>query len=138
MLVLVAAGFQLALAPALLLMALQGATPAVGPASAAARLGIVSAAFPAANGGIALTQSVQVVVIATLATSIVSVAVSVIALAIVLRTVSPRRIAAHVRAAYRDARAGDRSIARYRSSSQNARSRPASAGASPSSGTASR
>jgi hypothetical protein len=99
--VLAAAGFGLGLAPALLLMAVMGATPSVGPASAAMRAAIVSAAIPAAHSATAVAYAAQVLIAAMLASSAVNLAVSVAVLAIVLRTASPHRIAAYVRAACR-------------------------------------
>ncbi len=86
------AGLPVAAGTTLLLMILQGASPSVGPTSAAVRFGIVTAALPAGHAGTQLAHAVRLVIGATLVTSAVSLVVSLVTVAIVLRTASPRRI----------------------------------------------
>jgi hypothetical protein len=98
--VLPAAGLPFALAPAVALMALQGATPSAGAAATAARIALLSAVLSqtgasdvsAARVAAALAAAYGVV-------SIVNLAVSGAVVAWLLRTASPKRILAYARAA---------------------------------------
>ena len=109
--VLPAAGLPFALAPALALMALQGATPSMGAAATAARIALLSAVLSqtgasdisAARVAAALAASYGVI-------SVVNLVVSGVVVAWLLRTVSPRRILGYVKSAltHRDDDAGAR------------------------------
>ena len=97
---LAAAGLPVAVGPALLLMAVQGATPSVGPVSSPARIAIVAAALPASFGGGATRVHVaQVLLAVNAATLLANLAVSSVVVGVTLRTVSPRRVTRWLRSA---------------------------------------
>jgi len=98
---LAAGGFALAPGVVLLLMAVQGATPSVGPASAAVRVAIVTAALPAAHDGIDVAHAAQVLMAGMLVSSVVNLVISAVVLALILRTSSPRRMVCYLRAVWR-------------------------------------
>jgi hypothetical protein len=97
-LVLPALGMPLALAPAIAIMALQGATPSAGAAASAARIALLSAVL-AGMGASEVPAERVAAALATAygATSAVNLAVSLAAVAWLLRTASPRRIVAYIR-----------------------------------------
>lgn len=99
-LLLAAAGLPIALAPALVLMAVQGATPAAGPAGSALRVGVAAAALPGAfPAGVSSAHVAAVLVSVQAATSVVNLAISCVVVGAMLRTASPRRVIAWLRAA---------------------------------------
>jgi len=98
--VLPAAGLPFALAPALALMALQGATPSAGAAATAARIAVLSAVLSQTGAGGASANEVAAALAAAYGVvTIVNLAVSGAVVAWLLRTASPKRIVAYVRAA---------------------------------------
>src|SRR4051794_35503933 len=101
-LLLAGAGLPLALAPALVLMAVQGATPAAGPAGSAMGIGIAAAALPGAfAAGVSSAHVAVVLVSVQTATSAVNLAISCAVVGAMLRTASPRRVVAWLRAVSR-------------------------------------
>jgi hypothetical protein len=101
-LVLPAAGVPLRLEPALALMALQGATPSAGAAATAARIALLAALFSGAPSADVAPEDVAGALAAAYGlTSAVNLAVSVVAIAWLLGTTSPRRIARYVRSSLR-------------------------------------
>ncbi|HYP47846.1 MAG TPA: hypothetical protein VEQ61_04335 [Thermoleophilaceae bacterium] len=98
-LVLVAAGLPFGLAPALGLMALQGATPTVAPAATAVRIALLAGVFTSTGSGEVSPGKVAAVLIASyVVCAVVNLAASAAVTAWVLRTISPRRIVAYARA----------------------------------------
>ena len=99
-LVLPALGAPLELAPAVAIMALQGATPSVGAAASAARIALLSAVL-AGTGvtDISAEQVARALASAYAATTAVNLAASAAAVAWVLRTAHPQRIGAYLRSA---------------------------------------
>ena len=102
-LVLVAAGLPFALAPALLLMALQGASASVAPAATAVRVALLAGVFAAASG-VAAAHVAAVLMTFYAATAVANLAVSGGVIAFELRTISPRRILGYAQGAFRVAR----------------------------------
>ena len=101
-LLLSSAGLSVALAPALVLMAVQGATPSAGPAGSAVRIGIAAAALPAAFTGSVSPAHVAALLVSVQAVStVVNLAISCAVVAAMLRTTSPRRVVAWLRAVTR-------------------------------------
>lgn len=101
-LVLVAAGLPLAFAPALVLMALQGAGPSMAPAAAAVRIAVFAGVFAGAGGeGVAPGHIAAVLVASYVANSVTNLVASAAVTAWELRTVSPRRIVGYARSAFR-------------------------------------
>jgi lysylphosphatidylglycerol synthase-like protein len=97
-LVLVAAGLPFGIAPALALMALQGATPSAGAAATAARIALLAAVL--ANVGAADVSAQHVAAVLAEAygvTSVLNLAVSAAVIAWELRTASPKRILAYAK-----------------------------------------
>ena len=100
--VLPAAGLPFALAPALALMALQGATPSAGATATAPRIALLSAVLSQTGASDASATHVATALAAAYGViSIVNLAVSGVVVAWVLRTASPKRILAYVRATFR-------------------------------------
>jgi len=95
-LVLTAAGVPFGLAPALALMALQGATPSAGAAATAARIALIAAVLGGTGAAdVAPTRVAAALAAAYGVTSLVNLAVSGAVIAWVLRTASPKRIVAY-------------------------------------------
>jgi hypothetical protein len=123
-LVLTAAGVPFGLAPALALMALQGATPSAGAAATAARIALLSAVLAGTGAADVPAQDVAKALAAAYGiTSMVNLAVSGAVIAWLLRTTSPRRIVGYARSALRRLK---RDRARYPSSRSPAPPRPVS------------
>lgn len=104
-LVLTAAGVPFGLAPALALMALQGATPSAGAAATAARIAVLSAVL--AGTGAAHVPATHVAEALTAAygiTSVLNLVVSAAVIAWLLRTTSPRRVIGYARSALKRVR----------------------------------
>ena len=96
--VLPAAGLPFALAPALALMALQGATPSAGAAATAARIALLSAVLSQTGAADVSAARVAAALAAAYGViSVVNLAVSGAVVAWLLRTMSPRRILAYVK-----------------------------------------
>ncbi len=101
-LLLAGAGLPVAVAPAVVLMAVQGATPSAGPAGSAVRIGVAAAALPGAfAAGVSPAHVAAVLISVHAATSVVNLAISCAVVAAMLRTLSPRRVVAWLRAAGR-------------------------------------
>jgi hypothetical protein len=101
-LVLVAAGLPFGVVPALVVMALHGASPSMGPAATAIRVAIIAGAFAAAGGsGVAPGHIAAVLVASYGANTVTNLAASAAVTAWELRTVSPRRIVGYARSAIR-------------------------------------
>jgi hypothetical protein len=94
-----AVGLPVTLTGVLLLMAIQGGVGTAGAASAAVRIAVIAASLPAAIGGthVGFDLAAQLLGAAQLSTMAANLAISVVVLAITLRTVSPRRLAAYCR-----------------------------------------
>ena len=99
-LVLVAAGMPFGIVPALLLMALQGATPSGGPAATAVRMAAIAGALAAVSTSVDAGHVAAALVAWYGASAVLNVAVSTAVVAWVLRTLSPRRIVAYARGAF--------------------------------------
>jgi hypothetical protein len=99
-LVLPALGMPFALAPAVAIMALQGATPSVGAAASAARIALLSAVLAGTGAADVPAERVAEALAAAYgATSAINLAASVAAVAWLLRTGHPGRIVAYIRSA---------------------------------------
>jgi hypothetical protein len=97
-LVLTAAGVPFGLAPALALMALQGATPSAGAAATAARIALIAAVLAGTGAAdVPPTRVAEALAAAYGVTSLVNLAVSGAVIAGLLGTTSPKRIAAYVK-----------------------------------------
>jgi hypothetical protein len=102
---LAAVGLPATLMGALLLMAIQGGVGSNGPASAPMRIAVLSASLPAAIGvhAVSLETAATLIAATQLAPLIANLAISVVTLAVTLRTASPRRVFGycreHIRAA---------------------------------------
>jgi hypothetical protein len=97
-LVLPALGMPLALAPAVAIMALQGATPSVGAAATAARIALLSAVLAGTGAAdLAPERVAEALAAAYGATSVLNLAASIGAVAWLLRTAHPRRIGSYIR-----------------------------------------
>jgi hypothetical protein len=94
-----AVGLPVTLTGVLLLMAIQGGVGTAGAASAAVRIAVIAASLPAAIGGthVGFDLAAQLLGAAQLSTMAANLAISLVVLAITLRTVSPRRLAAYCR-----------------------------------------
>jgi hypothetical protein len=104
-LVLVAAGLPLALAPALLLMALQGASATVSPTATALRVALLAGLFAGATG-VEPAHVAAVLLTSYGVNSATNLMASGTVIALELRTLSPRRIVGYARAALPSGRAG--------------------------------
>jgi hypothetical protein len=101
-LVLTAAGVPFSLAPALALMALQGATPSAGAAATAARIALLATVLAATGAAdVPATKVAEALAAAYGVTSAVNLAVSAAVIAWMLRTASPKRIIGYTRSALR-------------------------------------
>jgi hypothetical protein len=99
-LVLPALGIPLALAPAVAIMALQGATPSVGAAASAARIALLSAVLTGTGVTDVPAEQVAAALAAAYgANTAINLAASVGAVAWLLRTAHPARIYAYLRSA---------------------------------------
>jgi hypothetical protein len=104
-LVLTVAGVPFGILPALALMALQGATPSAGAAATAARIALIATVLAETGAAdVPATEVAEALAAAYGATSIVNLAVSVLVVAWLLRTASPRQIIAYGRSAVRRVR----------------------------------
>jgi hypothetical protein len=94
-----AVGLPVTLTGVVLLMAIQGGVGSPGPASAAVRIAVIAASLPAAIGGthVGFDRAAQLLGASQLAPMAGNLAISVLVLAVTLRTVSPRRLAAYCR-----------------------------------------
>jgi hypothetical protein len=95
----VAVGLPVTLMGVLLLMAIQGGVGSSGPASAPVRIAVIAASLPAAIGGahVGFDQAAELLGATQLSTMVANLAISLVVLAITLRTVSPRRLVAYCR-----------------------------------------
>jgi hypothetical protein len=101
-LVLTVAGVPFGILPALALMALQGATPSAGAAATAARIALISTVLAGTGAAdVPATEVAEALAAAYGVTSVVNLVVSVLVVAWLLRTASPRRILAYGRSAVR-------------------------------------
>jgi hypothetical protein len=99
-LVLTAAGVPFALAPALALMALQGAAPSAGAAATAARIALIAAVLAGTGAtDVPPTRVAEALAAAYGVTTVVNLAVSGAVIAWFLRTASLKRIVAYTRSA---------------------------------------
>lgn len=106
-LVLTAAGLPFGFAPALALMALQGATPSAGAAATAARIAVLAAILAKTGAGDVSAKHVAAVLGEAYGiTSVMNLAASAGVIAWELRTLSPRRVVGYARSALRSARSG--------------------------------
>jgi hypothetical protein len=104
-LVLTVAGVPFGILPALALMALQGATPSAGAAATAARIAVIATVLAGTGAADAsATEVAKALAAAYGVTSIVNLAVSVLVIAWLLRTASPKEIVAYCRSALRKVR----------------------------------
>ena len=94
-----AVGLPATLTGALLLMAVQGGVGSNGPASAPVRIAVLAASLPAAIGvhSISFETAAKLVAATQISTLIANLGISVVTLAIILRTVSPRRVFGYCR-----------------------------------------
>ena len=85
-------------AAVLVVMAIQGGVGASGPASAPVRIAVLSASLPAALGGhaVSLQTATTLLAVTQIGPTVANLAISVVVLAVTLRTVSPRRVLAFV------------------------------------------
>jgi hypothetical protein len=95
----IAVGLPVTVTGVVLLMAIQGGVGSSGPASTPVRIAVIAASLPAAIGGmhVGLDRAAQLLGAAQLSTMAGNLAISVLVLAVTLRTVSPRRLAAYCR-----------------------------------------
>jgi hypothetical protein len=94
---LAAVGLPPTLAGVLVVMAIQGGVGSSGPASAAVRIAVLSASLPAAIGhSVSLESATRLIAAAQAGPMAANLTVSVIVLAVTLRTTSPRRVLAFV------------------------------------------
>jgi hypothetical protein len=95
-----AVGLPVTLTGVLLVMAVQGGVGSGGPASSALRIGVLSAALPAALGVPSVSLETATALIgAQLAVSLTNLGISLAVLGATLRTLSPRRLLAYAREA---------------------------------------
>ena len=93
-----AVGLPVTVAGLLVVMAIQGSVGSSGPASAAVRIAVLSATLPAAIGhSVSLQTATELVAVGQLAPMIANLALSVVVLAILLRTTSPRKVFVYCR-----------------------------------------
>jgi hypothetical protein len=94
---LLAVGLPATIPGVLVVMAIQGGVGSSGPASAAVRIGVLSASLPAAIGhSVSLESATRLIAAAQAGPMAANLTISVIALAVTLRTASPRRVLAFV------------------------------------------
>jgi hypothetical protein len=95
---LAAVGLPVTLAGALLVMAVQGGVGSGGPASATLRIAVLAASLPAAVGVSHVGLETATSLIGTqFAVTAANLAISLVVLAVTLRTASPRRLFGHCR-----------------------------------------
>jgi hypothetical protein len=95
---LAAVGLPVTLDGALLLMAVQGGVGSGGPASATLRIAVLAASMPAAVGVSHVSLDTATTLIGTqFAVTGTNLAISLVVLALILRTASPRRLVAYCR-----------------------------------------
>jgi hypothetical protein len=89
-----AVGLPVTMAGVLLVMAIQMGVGSLGPASSPVRIAVLSASLPAAIGGqhVGLETATALLVGTQLAVMVTNLAISVVVLAVTLRTTSPRRV----------------------------------------------
>lgn len=94
---LIAVGLPVTVAGALVVMAVQGGVGSSGPASAAVRIAVLSASLPATIGhSVSIESATRLVAAAQVGPMAANLTISVILLAVTLRTMSPRRVLAFV------------------------------------------
>jgi len=99
--VLAAAGVPLGIGAALMLMALQGASPSVTPTAMALRVALLAGVLAGTGAGSATPAHIAAVLVASYAvTTVTNVAVSGIVIALTIRSFSPRRILRFARSAF--------------------------------------
>lgn len=95
---LTAVGLPVTLAGVLLVMAVQGGVGSNGPASTPLRIAVLTASLPAAVGVSHVSMETATTLIGTqFAVSGANLAISVVVLALILRTTSPKRLLAYCR-----------------------------------------
>jgi hypothetical protein len=95
----VSVGLPATIAGALLVMAIQGGVGAGGPASGAVRVAVLAASLPTVTGAAVHLDTAAALVGAQLLASGAGLAMSVLVLALLLRTLSPRLLLGHCREA---------------------------------------
>jgi hypothetical protein len=91
-------GLPVTLAGALLVMAVQGGVGSNGPASTPLRIAVLTASLPVALGiGHVSAETATTLIGTQFAVSVANLAISLVVLALTLRTASPRRLAAYCR-----------------------------------------
>jgi hypothetical protein len=95
---LTAVGLPATLAGVLVVMAIQGGVGSGGPASAAVRIAVLAASLPAALGihSVSVETATTLTAAAQVGPMIANLTISMLVLALTLRTVSPRRVLAFV------------------------------------------
>jgi hypothetical protein len=94
---LAAVGLPATVAGVLVVMAIQGGVGSNGPASAAVRIAVLSASLPAAIGhSVSIESATRLIAASQAAPMAANLTISVVALAVTLRTTSPRRVLAFV------------------------------------------
>jgi hypothetical protein len=91
---LAAVGLPATLTGLLVVMAIQGGVGSSGPASAPVRIAVLSASLPAAIGvhSVSLRTATELLGAAQIGPMVANLAISVVVLAVTLRTASPRRV----------------------------------------------
>lgn len=91
---LAAVGLPYTLAGVLLVMAVQGGVGSTGPASAPVRIAVLSASLPAAIGiqSVSVQTAAELIGATQVSTMVANLAISIVVLAVTLRTTSPRRV----------------------------------------------
>jgi len=94
-----AVGLPVTITGALLVMAIQGGVGSTGPASAPVRMAVLTASLPAAIGvqSVSMASAAALIGATQVATMVANLAISVVVLAVPLRTTSPRRVWAYCR-----------------------------------------
>src|SRR3954453_11849564 len=95
---LAAVGLPATLTGLLMVMAIQGGVGSSGPASAAMRIAVLTASLPAAIGvnAVSVETATKLIAASQLAPMIANLGISIVILAITLKTTSPRRVLAIV------------------------------------------
>jgi hypothetical protein len=94
-----AVGLPATLAGVLVVMAIQGGVGSSGPASAPVRIVVLAASLPAAIGvhSVSFETAATLIAATQVGPMVTNLAISVVVLAITLRTVSPKRVVAYCR-----------------------------------------
>lgn len=102
-----AVGLPVTLVGVLLVMAIQGGVGSTGPASAPVRMAVLTASLPLAVGvhSVSLDTAAQLIAASQLGPMIANLTISVVVLAVTLRTASPKRVFAYCRHCVRAQRA---------------------------------